>query len=96
MSTATAFAGINVQAHLDRLGLSRARAARLFAISERTLRRYIESRSVPGAVVQCLLAWEILKDAGLPWPGAVHRYYVQQPDGSFVLADPQPTPPKGT
>lgn len=96
MRTATAFAGVNVQSHLDKLGLSRERACRLLAIAPRTLSRYIATGDVPGAVVQCLLAWQILKDADMPWPGAVSRYYTKTDDGSFVLADPQPTPPKGT
>lgn len=93
---AKALAGMNVDAHLQKLGLSRERAARILGITPRTLNRYITTGDVPGPVVQCLLAWQILKDADMPWPGAVHRYYTKADDGSFVLADPQPTAPKGT
>jgi hypothetical protein len=84
MMRAKAFAGMNVQAHLDALGLTHAHAARILCVSERTLRRYVKDAVPAGPLLQCLLAWQILKDAGLPWPGAGSRSYTRQDDGLFV------------
>jgi hypothetical protein len=64
--------GAVVERAFAELKLSRAEAARLLGVDERTVRRWLTGDAVPGPVLQVLAAWRTLARHGLNWrPDAV-------------------------
>jgi transposase-like protein len=75
---------VDLDIHLERLGVSQTEAAQLLGVASRTVRRWFEGEEIPGPAEQALRAWIRLQERSLIWrPDTVS---LQQNDQQQIAA----------